>query len=143
MLTKVITGCLAVMLCGILGCGGFSHGGDRKPDAASQGGAGKAALTENLDPTNLDPTNLDPANFDPANFDSSSTIIDNEWWPLKPGTQMTWEGSAFEDDEKVRRKVVFTVTDMTKEIAGVRTLVGWDRDYVNDELTESELTFLA
>ena len=133
MLTRGLTGCLAVILAGILGCGGLSNGGDRKPDAAAKGEGAKAAL----------PENLDAANIDPANFDNSSTTIDNEWWPLKPGTQMTWEGSAFEDDEKVRRKVVFTVTDMTKEIAGVRTLVGWDRDYVNDELTESELTFLA
>lgn len=84
-----------------------------------------------------------PLNFDPAIFDKTSATIDNEWWPLKPGKQMTWEGSAFEGGEKIRRKVVFTVTDMTKEIAGVRCLVGWDRDYQDDELTESELIFLA
>ncbi len=84
-----------------------------------------------------------PLNFDPGIFDKTSATIDNEWWPLKPGKQMTWEGSAFEGGEKIRRKVVFTVTDLTKEIAGVRTLVGWDRDYQNDELTESELIFLA
>lgn len=84
-----------------------------------------------------------PVNFDPSIFDDSSATIDNEWWPLKPGTQLTFEGSAFEEGEKIRRRVVFTVTDLTKEIAGVRALVGWDRDYNNGELTESELIFLA
>lgn len=84
-----------------------------------------------------------PLNFDPGIFDETSATIDNEWWPLKPGTQMTWEGSALEGGEKVRKRVVFTVTDMTKEIAGVRTQVGWDRDYDDDELVESELIFHA
>ena len=85
-----------------------------------------------------------PVNFDPDIFDETSTTIDNEWWPLPPGKQMTWEGTALDDEgEKIPRKVVFTVTDMTKEIAGVRTVVGWDRDFQDGELTESELIFLA
>ena len=29
--------------------------------------------------------------IDPSNFDDS-TNIDNEWWPLKPGTQLIYEG---------------------------------------------------
>ncbi len=84
-----------------------------------------------------------PLNFDPDIFDETSTTIDNEWWPLPPGKQQTWEGTALEDGELVRRKVIFTVTDMTKEIAGVQCLIGWDTDYANDELTESELLFIA
>ncbi len=82
-------------------------------------------------------------NVDPALFDKTSATIDNEWWPLKPGTQLTWEGHAFDGDEKVRRKLVLTVTDLTKEVAGVRTLVAWDRDFDNGVLVESELIFLA
>ena len=84
-----------------------------------------------------------PVNFDHSIFDETSTTIDNEWWPLPPGKQQTWEGTALEGGELVRRKVVFTVTDMTKEIAGVQCLIGWDTDYANDELTESELLFIA
>lgn len=82
-------------------------------------------------------------NFDPGIFDESSATIDNEWWPLKPGAQFTWEGQAIDGDERVRRRIVFTVTDLTKEIAGVRTLVGWDRDFNDNGLAESELIFLA
>lgn len=84
-----------------------------------------------------------PLNFDPTIFGPDSANITNEWWPLKPGNQWIWEGSALDGEDVVKRKLVFTVTDLTKEIAGVRTLVGWDRDYDNDRLVESELIFLA
>ncbi|MGH2783912.1 MAG: hypothetical protein ACRDJ1_01485 [Actinomycetota bacterium] len=82
-------------------------------------------------------------NVDATAFDATSTTIDNQWWPLKPGTQLTWEGQALEGEEVIRRRIVFTVTDLTKEIAGVRTLVGWDRDFNDGTLVESELIFLA
>jgi len=80
--------------------------------------------------------------FDPGRF-SDPTTIDNQWLPLKPGTQLTWEGSANSDDGRIDRKVVFTVTDLTKTINGVRTVVGWDRDYNNGQLVEPELVFFA
>ena len=80
--------------------------------------------------------------FDPARF-SDPTTVDNQWFPLKPGTQLTFEGSAIADDGKIARKVVFTVTDLTKTINGVRTLVAWDRDYNDGQLVEPELVFFA
>ena len=48
--------------------------------------------------------------FDPGNFDRP-TIIDNQWWPLKPGTQLICEGVTVEDDEELPHRIVFTVTD--------------------------------
>jgi hypothetical protein len=42
-----------------------------------------------------------------------------------------------------QRRVVFTVTDLTKVIDGVRTLVVWDRDYSGGQLVETELAFHA
>ena len=56
---------------------------------------------------------------------------------------MTWEGTAFDDGEKIRRRVVFTVSDMTKTIDGVTTVVGLDLDYNDDELGEQEIMFFA
>jgi hypothetical protein len=82
-------------------------------------------------------------NIDPRSFGKDSTTIDNPWWPLKPGTRLTWEGRALDGEDEIRRKVVFTVTDLTKEVAGVRTLVGWDQDFNDGRLAESELIFLA
>jgi hypothetical protein len=81
--------------------------------------------------------------FDLSLFDDSSTTIDNEWFPLKPGTQWTWKGSTQEEEGRVPHSIVFTVTDLTKEINGLRTLVGWDRDFSDGELVETELIFLA
>ena len=50
-------------------------------------------------------------------------------FPLEPGTRWTWEGHAYDDDELIDRKVVITVTDLTKVIDGVRARVVWDRDF--------------
>jgi hypothetical protein len=80
--------------------------------------------------------------FDRHRF-SNPTTIDNPWFPLKPGTQFVYEGSAIADDRTIHRRVVFTVTDLTKMVNGVRTLVAWDRDYNNGQLVEPELVFFA
>ena len=80
--------------------------------------------------------------FDPKNF-SDSITIDNQWFPLKPGTQWVYEGSAIVDGRRERHRVVFTVTDLTKEVHGVRNLVIWDRDYSQGQLVEAELALFA
>jgi hypothetical protein len=83
--------------------------------------------------------------FERAKFTKSSTHIDNKYFPLKPGTQLTHKGSAIPEGEKTRstRRVVSTVTDLSKWIDGVRTLVVWERDYTAGKLGESELAFFA
>jgi hypothetical protein len=80
--------------------------------------------------------------FDPASFDQP-TEIDNRWFPLEPGTRFTYEGSALGDSGRDPRRVVFTVTDLTKVVNGVHTLVVWDQDYGGRELQETELAFFA
>ena len=84
------------------------------------------------------------ADFKRAQFDTS-TRITNKWLPLKPGMQFVYEGSAIPEGEKTRvsRRVVSTVTDLSKTIAGVRTLVVWERDYTAGKLGESEIAFFA
>jgi hypothetical protein len=81
------------------------------------------------------------ADFDPANF-SNPTEVTNPWFPLVPGKRFTWKGHA-NDGGRVSRAVVFTVTDLTKVVNGVRTIVAWERDYTDGELEEVELTFFA
>jgi len=81
--------------------------------------------------------------FDPNNFDNS-TNIDNKWFPLKPGTQLVFEGNTTTDaGEQVSHRVIITVTDLTKVIGGVRSVVTWDLDYSADQLVEAELAFFA
>jgi hypothetical protein len=80
--------------------------------------------------------------FDRSNFDNSTTV-DNKWSPLEPGAYSVFEGSAIEDGERISRRVVTTVTDLTKEINGVNTVVIWERDYNDGQLVEAELGFFA
>jgi hypothetical protein len=80
--------------------------------------------------------------FDVENF-SDSTRIDNAWLPLAPGTRFTFEGAVEGPEGAVPQRAVLTVTDVTKIIAGVPTLVMWDQDYSGDQLAEAEITFVA
>jgi hypothetical protein len=80
--------------------------------------------------------------FTPASF-TRSTTVDNAWLPLVPGTQFVLEGQTRQGKRPVPHRLVSTVTDLTKVIDGVRTLVIWDRDYSNGVLAESELSFHA
>lgn len=82
------------------------------------------------------------ADFDPANF-TNSTTIDNEWSPFIPGMHWVYEGETVEDGESIPHRIEFTVTDLTKEINGVQTVVAWVIDISEDEVVESELSFYA
>jgi hypothetical protein len=80
--------------------------------------------------------------FDPAEF-GSSTVIDNKFLPLTPGTQLVLEGRANRTGELLPHTVTFTVTDLIKVIDGVPTRVMWDVDENEGELVEAELAFFA
>jgi hypothetical protein len=62
---------------------------------------------------------------------------------MQPGTRWVHEGTAVENGESIARRIEFTVTDLTKEIAGVRTVVAWIVDYNDDEVIEKEIAFYA
>lgn len=80
--------------------------------------------------------------FEYTNFDDS-TNINNQWLPMQPGNQWVFEGTTDEDGEEIPHRIVFTVTDLTKVIDGVPTVVAWIEDYADDELVESEIAFYA
>ncbi|HET7088596.1 MAG TPA: hypothetical protein VFL17_08100, partial [Anaerolineae bacterium] len=48
-----------------------------------------------------------------------------------------------EDGETFAHRIEFTVTDLTKEIEGVRTVVAWVVDYSDGEVVEKEIAFYA
>ncbi|MCZ6504655.1 MAG: hypothetical protein O6834_01565, partial [Actinobacteria bacterium] len=80
--------------------------------------------------------------FDYDNFDNP-TVIDNEFLPMTPGTQLVFEGTTNEDNELLQHQVIITVTDLTKVIDGINTVVSWDLDFSEGELVEAELAFFA
>ena len=110
--------------------------------ACGTGGAGRS--TENTsERTQTAPLTGSAEDFERARFDHS-THIDNKWLPLRPGTQLVYEGSAIVDEEgRQTRRVVTTVTDLSKVIDGVRTLVISEGDYTAGQLSEPELAFFA
>lgn len=80
--------------------------------------------------------------FNANNF-TSSTTIDNQFFPLVPGMQFVYEGHVNQGGQSLEHQVIFTVTDLTKVINGVNTVVLWDRDFSQGVLTEAELAFHA
>jgi hypothetical protein len=92
------------------------------------------------------PDAADVAEFwvlDSANF-PDSTSITNPWMPMQPGTHWVHEGTAVDDEgNSFTRRIEFTVTGLTKEIAGVKTVVAWIVDYNDGEVVEKEIAFYA
>ena len=83
-------------------------------------------------------------NFNADGFDQTSTSITNSWLPLKPGMQYVYEGDTQNDNgNTVPHRLVVTVTNLTKTIDGVRSLVTWDQDFKDGQMVESELAFYA
>jgi hypothetical protein len=68
-----------------------------------------------------------------------STTVDNPWFPLTPGTIRVYEGTK---DAKPARTVV-TVTNRTRRIRGVRTVVVSDNGFVDGRLRERTLDYFA
>jgi len=69
--------------------------------------------------------------------------VDNRMFPLVSGTQLVYRGKIIEGGVSTPHSVVFTVTDLTKVVDGVRTVVAWDRDFLDGQLQEQELAFFA
>lgn len=74
--------------------------------------------------------------IDPSEFTST---VDNPYWPLVPGTTLTYEGESDGESERI----VVEVTDQTKEILGVTCVVVRDRVWVDDELVEDTFDWYA
>jgi hypothetical protein len=88
------------------------------------------------------PADATDKSYDRGKF-TRSTEITNTWFPLEPGTQFVYVGQINQDGERVEHRVVFTVTDLTKVIDGVRSVVLYDVDYNAGKVVEAELAFHA
>jgi hypothetical protein len=77
-----------------------------------------------------------------ANSFSNPTRISNKWLPLVPGTRLILEGQTTLGGP-LAHLVVSTVTDLTKVINNVRTIVLLDEDISEGQLVERELAFFA
>jgi hypothetical protein len=81
--------------------------------------------------------------LDTTRFSRPSEIT-NKWLPMRPGTRFVYDGTTVEDDGKVvPHQIIIHITDLVKTVGGVRTLVSYDLDYTEGELSEAELAFYA
>lgn len=87
---------------------------------------------------------VEPPELDTSIF-ADSTNVDHPHFPLTPGSQIVLEGFTIdlEEDEEIPHTLIFTVTGMTKVIAGVNTVVVWIEDYEEEDLVEAEVAFFA
>jgi hypothetical protein len=146
-------GAVALLALVAASCGGTTS---PSPDTAGSPTAGPSAqptagptATPPATPPPSPPPTATPAPteslteaFDPVAF-TNPTAITNPWLPLVPGTRWVHEGRAIIDGEEVRRRVVLIITDLTKTIAGVRAVVGYELDYDEGVLVEREIALWA
>jgi hypothetical protein len=71
------------------------------------------------------------------------TRVSNRLFPLVPGTRFSYQGRIVQGGESTPHSVVFTVTGLTKMVGGVRTVVAWDRDFLDGKLEEQEIALFA
>lgn len=80
--------------------------------------------------------------FDAKNFGETS-LAANKWFPLTPGYQSVREGGLDRGHRRLTHRRVYTVTNVTKEVAGVRAILVLDQDIDGGEVAEQALDFVA
>ena len=122
-------------------CG--SNGGNGSPPTnagaanGSQGGnAGQGGQSGNAG------RNASASQYDPSNFGDPATGA-NQWLPLNPGVQWTREGTVNAGNRTLTHQVVSTVTDVSKPVDGVRTVIVLDQDTNGGQIAEQSLDYEA
>lgn len=142
MSTRLLAGAgMLVLLTAAAACG------DEATETATDAETEQSTETnENLEVPTL-PEDIDPdvamfEDFAAATF-SNPTVVDNQYLPLTPGNRVVLSGITVEEGEEFPHEIRYVVTDLTKEIVGVETVVVWIEDYSDDELVEVEIAFYA
>ncbi|MEK6272485.1 MAG: hypothetical protein AABM42_07535 [Actinomycetota bacterium] len=143
----VVAATVAALLSGALvsACGGGDENATSTPTSAPQSGSANAGQTgKGSGNASAGQTgkNATADSFDPSSFGNPATGA-NEFLPLEPGTQTTREGFVNVGSRRLPHRVVTTVTDVSKEIAGVRTVVILDQDFNGGQIAEQALDFVA
>jgi hypothetical protein len=80
--------------------------------------------------------------LNPKNFGNPATGT-SKWFPLIPGNQTVKSGHVNKGHRELQHRVVTTVTDVTKVIAGVRAVAVLDQDIDGGEIGEQSIDWLA
>ena len=103
-----------------------------------------AATTASPEPssTAVKKVNANYKKFDPKNFGDPVGDL-NRWYPLIPGTQTLRDGSITRGSRKLKHQLRVTVTDVTKEVNGVQTVLVLDQDIDAGQVGEASVDYLA
>jgi hypothetical protein len=86
--------------------------------------------------------NADPRRFDAKDF--GQPIGDaNPWLPLVPGYQTVTDGTLFRGHRELHHRRTTTVTDVVKQVNGVRTVLVLDEDVDAGQVAERSLDYFA
>ncbi len=88
------------------------------------------------------PATFSQSRFDPAQFGPRVPGA-NRWLPLKPGTQWVREGSTYVGNRRVPHRVVSTVTDVSRRIAGVSTIALLDLGINSGQVAHESIDYFA
>ena len=86
--------------------------------------------------------NVRETRFDASNFGAPGKGA-SKWFPLEPGTQTVREGRVNRGHRRLTHRVVTTVTDVVKEIDGVRAVAVLDQDIDAGVVAEQAVDYLA
>jgi hypothetical protein len=93
-------------------------------------------------PTAIQRVNANYKKFDPKNF-GEPFGDQNKWYPLVPGMQTLRDGSITRGNRKLTHRLRVTVTDVTKEVNGVQTVLVLDQDIDAGQVGEASIDYLA
>lgn len=82
------------------------------------------------------------APFHPSDF-VDPTSAGNKWFPLEPGTQWVRDGTTLVGNREVPNKVVTTVTDVIREVEGVKTVLVYDHSVAAGQVVQESIDYLA
>jgi len=83
------------------------------------------------------PQGADPVELDAADF---SAEIDNDYWPMRPGSRWVYRET---DADGTEQRVVVTVTDDTRTVLGIEARVVHDAVTEDGELVEDTFDWYA
>jgi hypothetical protein len=140
--TRFVAAAIAAALCaGVLvsACGGGDDESKTTSEAnpaqnASQGNGGDGKSGGGSIPS--------PDDFDASDFGAPATGA-NKLFPLEPGIQTVRLGGLNRGHRRLTHRRVFTVTDVTKRIDGVRAVAILDQDIDAGQVAEQALDFVA
>jgi hypothetical protein len=114
--------------------GAASQAAPESPVASSAAPESSAAASAEAPAASASPESPVPATSSTAKFDAANfvAVVDNPWFPLKPGTTYTYRGAK----EGTKAVDVYTVTRKTKVVAGVKATVVHDELFLNGRLAE-------